>query len=183
MSSDTPAKPKAERRMRGFEPAAGLLRERIRVAGESRGFAVARLVTHWTEVVGPEIAAQARPVKIGYGREGLGATLTLLVEGAAAPLVDMNRERIRERVNACYGYNAIARILLTQTSATGFAEGQAQFTPAPKAAKPTPTPEARAKAQQTAAAFADEGLRAALEQMAQNILTRSEQRAAQRKAD
>lgn len=183
MSSDKPSSLKAERRLRGFEPAAGLLRERIRSAGESRGFVVARLVTHWAEVVGAEIAAQARPVKIGYGREGLGATLTLLVEGASAPLVDMQRERIRERVNACYGYNAIARILITQTAATGFAEGQAQFAPAPKAPKPAPSAEARAKAHETAAAFADDGLRAALEQLAQNVLSRSEQRAAQRKAD
>lgn len=183
MSSELPQTPKKERRLRGFEPAAGLLRDRIRAAGESRGFAVARLVTHWAEVVGAEIAAQARPVKISYGREGLGATLTLLVEGAAAPLVDMRREHIRERVNACYGYNAIARILLTQTAATGFAEGQAQFTPAPKASKPAPSPQVREKAHETAAPVADEGLRAALEQLAQNVLSRSEQRAAQRKAD
>lgn len=183
MSSDKPATPKTERRMRGFEPASGLLRERIRTAGESRGFAVARLVTHWAEVVGAEIAAQARPVKIGYGREGLGATLTLLVDGASAPLVDMQRERIRERVNACYGYNAIARILITQTAATGFAEGQAQFTPAPKAPRPAPSPQVREKAHETAATVADDGLRAALETLAQNVLSRSEQRATQRKAD
>ena len=54
----------ARRRMRGFETAAQLLAQRVRVAGESRGFAVARLLTHWDEVVGPEIAAHARPVKV-----------------------------------------------------------------------------------------------------------------------
>ena len=43
--------------------------------------------------------------------------------------------RLKERVNAVYGYAAITRIHLTQTAATGFAEGQAEFTPAPKAAK------------------------------------------------
>ena len=33
------------RRMRGFEATSGLLKDRIRTAGESRGFAVTRLLT------------------------------------------------------------------------------------------------------------------------------------------
>lgn len=178
-----PAAPARLRRLRGFEPAGGLVKERIRSVGESRGFAVARLVTHWAEVVGPELAAMALPVKIGYGREGLGATLTLLVEGARAPMVDMSRERIRDRVNACYGYNAIARILLTQTSASGFAEGQAAFAPAPKPARPAPSAEIAAQASQSAEGCADAGLRAALEELARNVLSRPAKRAAQGKAD
>ena len=53
------------RRMRGFEPAAGLVQDRIRKAGESRGFAVSRLLTHWAEIVGADTAACTRPVKMG----------------------------------------------------------------------------------------------------------------------
>lgn len=74
MSSDTPRSKAPERRMRGFEAAGGLLRERIRTAGETRGFAVSRLLTHWPEVVGAEIAAQTLPVKIGYAKGGFGAS-------------------------------------------------------------------------------------------------------------
>ncbi len=95
-----------KRRMRGFEPAAGLVREPVRKAGESRGFTVARLLTHWPEVVGDEIAGQTLPVKVSYGKGGFGATLTLLTTGPSAPLVQMQLEQIRARVNACYGYNA-----------------------------------------------------------------------------
>ncbi|TMV57313.1 DUF721 domain-containing protein, partial [Thioclava sp. BHET1] len=51
--------------MRGFEQTSGLLKERIRAAGETRGFAVTRLLTHWAEIVGPEIAPLAVPVKVG----------------------------------------------------------------------------------------------------------------------
>lgn len=178
-----PATPARLRRLRGFEPAGGLVKERIRSVGESRGFAVARLVTHWAEVVGPELAAMALPVKIGYGREGLGATLTLLVEGARAPMVDLSRERIRDRVNACYGYNAIARIVLTQTSASGFAEGQAAFAPARQPARPDPGPEIQAQARQAAEGCADAGLRAALEDLGRNVLSRPARRAAKGKAD
>lgn len=167
----TPAPPSTTRRERGFEPTGGLLKQQIRSAGESRGFAVARLLTHWAEVAGEDLARVTRPVKVGYGREGMGATLTLLTTGAMAPMVEMQKERLRERVNAAYGYAAIARILLTQTAATGFAEGQAEFTPAPKApAKPDPA--VLAKAAATTAPVQDPALRAALEAMAQNILTR-----------
>ncbi|MFD2172833.1 DUF721 domain-containing protein [Rhodobacter lacus] len=168
---ERPEAPRAKRRLRGFEAASGLVKERIRTAGESRGFAVARLVTHWAEVVGAEIARSARPVKIGYGREGLGATLTLLVEGPMAPMIDMKREEIRAKVNACYGYNAIARIHLTQTAATGFAEGQVAFTPAPgKRPATLPSPEVSARARDAAQGCADAGLRAALEELGRNIL-------------
>ncbi|KFE34728.1 hypothetical protein DW2_11001 [Thioclava atlantica] len=172
-----------DRRMRGFEPAARLLRSRIRAAGEARGFAVSRLLTHWPEVVGQEIAAQCRPVKIGYSKGGFGATLTLLTTGAAAPMLQMQLPQIRDKVNACYGYNAISRIALTQTAPTGFAEGQAQFTPAPKPAPRAPDPDVLAKAKATVADCADGDLRAALEQLAQNVLSRSEERAGRRKAD
>ena len=163
--------PSADHRMRGFEPAFGLMKQAVRVAGESRGFAVARLLTHWAEVAGEDMARKTRPVKIGYGKGGMGATLTLLVKASEAPMVQMALPVLKERVNSVYGYAAISHIHLTQTAATGFAEGQAEFTPAPKAAK-APDPVTRAKAEAVAGVVADPGLRAALEQLAENILTR-----------
>ena len=91
----TPAPPpSAQRRIRGFEAASGLLKDQIRSVGESRGFAVARLLTHWPEVVGEDMARVTRPVKVGYGREGMGATLTLLVQASHAPMVQMDLPRL-----------------------------------------------------------------------------------------
>lgn len=169
-----PSKPASSRRTRGFEPAGVLLKPQIRAASEKRGFAVARLLTHWTEVAGTETARITRPVKVGYGREGMGATLTLLVSGAHAPQVQMGLEALRERVNAVYGYNAIARITLTQTAATGFAEGQAEFTAAPPKNIQPPDPAALAKAAALADLVGDSSLRLALETMGQNILSRKD---------
>ena len=163
--------PNADHRMRGFEPAFGLMKDAVRSAGESRGFAVARLLTHWAEAVGEEMARRTRPVKIGYGKGGMGATLTLLVRAAEAPMVQMALPQLKDRVNAVYGYAAISHIHLTQTAATGFAEGQAEFTPAPKPAK-HPDPAMTAKAHAVAEGVTDPSLRSALEQLAQNILTR-----------
>ena len=171
MSRKPLSSPKTEHRMRGFEPAFGLMKDAVRSAGESRGFAVARLLTHWAEVAGDEMARKTRPVKIGYGKGGMGATLTLLIKAAEAPMVQMALPVLKERVNAVYGYAAISHIHLTQTAATGFAEGQAEFAPAPRVEK-LPDPAVVARAQDTARDVADPGLRNALEQLAQNILTR-----------
>ncbi|GGD20309.1 DUF721 domain-containing protein [Sinisalibacter lacisalsi] len=159
--------------MRGFERTSSLLGPRIRKAGETRGFAVTRLLTHWDEIAGPDVARIARPVEIHYGREkGFGATLVLLTTGANAPMLEMQKEKIREKVNATYGYAAISRIRITQTAPTGFAEGQAQFTRPSREAPAKPDPEIAARAHMTAEGVHDESLRAALETLAQNVLSR-----------
>ncbi len=69
----------------------------------------------------------------------MGATLTLLTtRRVGAAVVRCRRTRIRERVNACYGYAAIARIRVTQTARTGFAEpaGRLSRRRRPKRARP-----------------------------------------------
>ncbi|MCB2128369.1 MAG: DUF721 domain-containing protein [Rhodobacteraceae bacterium] len=162
-----------KRRAKGFEAASGLLKNRVRSAGESRGFAVSRLLTHWPEVVGEDIAAMALPVKIVYGHGGFGATLTVLTTGAMAPLLQMKLPGIKDRVNACYGYNAISRIAITQTAPTGFAEGQVAFGPAPKAATPPPDPGIQAAARTLSGEINDPTLRAALEALGEKVLSRS----------
>ena len=165
--------PSPQRRQRGFEPASGLVKAPVRAVGETRGFAVARLLTHWAEVAGEDLAAKTRPVKIGYGKGGMGATLTLLVKSAEAPMVQMALPHLKDRVNAVYGYAAVSHIHLTQTAATGFAEGQADFTHTPKVAKVAPPdPQILAQAHAVAEGVGDPALRAALELLAQNILTR-----------
>ena len=164
---------RTSKRGRGFARAAKLVETRVRDAGASRGFAVSRLLTHWPEIAGADIAAIARPVEVGYGRGGFGATLTLLTTGAHAPMLEMQKERLRERVNAVYGYAAISRIRLTQTAPTGFAEGQADFTPAPKRKQPkAPPPEQVARASRVVEGVENEALKAALETLGANILTR-----------
>jgi len=160
------------RRRRGFERAASLMAGRIREAGESRGFAVSRLLTHWDDIVGADLSKQARPVEVSYGR-GFGATLTLLTSGSAAPIVEMQKEQIRERVNACYGYAAISRIKLTQTSAHGFAEPAATFETTPGI--PKPDAEATRASQQATTDVSDDSLRTALARLGANVLSQSKQ--------
>ncbi|MWB76996.1 DUF721 domain-containing protein [Pseudooceanicola sp. 216_PA32_1] len=157
----------------GFARTSKLLEGRIRRAGESRGFAVTRLLTHWEEIAGPDMAAMVRPVDVKYGRQGFGATLTVLTTGALAPLVEMQKEKLREKVNATYGYNAISRIRVTQTAATGFADGKVDFSHRPaQVAMTPPDPAVTAQARQTADGVGDEGLRHALETLARNVLSK-----------
>ncbi|MFD1342791.1 DUF721 domain-containing protein [Litorisediminicola beolgyonensis] len=161
---------------RGFARTASLLEGQIRKASESRGFAQSRVLTHWDEIVGAEIASIARPVEVSFGRGGMGASLTLLTTGAHAPVLEMQKDRIRDKVNAVYGYNAIRRVRITQTAPRGFAEGQVAFSPAPAAEPPAPDPETLARARGVSEGVADDGLRAALERLAGNVLSNPKSR-------
>lgn len=158
----------------GFKQTSNLLQGKIRKATETRGFAVTRLLTHWREIMGEDIAAIARPVDVKYGRSGFGATLTILTTGAQAVMLEMQKEKMRERVNATYGYNAISRVRITQTSATGFSEGKAHFEHKAKhESEPKPDPEIAKTAAQVASPIKDAGLRAALESLGQNVISKS----------
>ncbi|MDK3071600.1 DciA family protein [Sedimentitalea sp. JM2-8] len=157
---------------RGFKRTASVLSDQIRRAGESRGFAVSRLLTHWAEIAGPEIAAIARPVNVSYGRGGFGATLTVLTTGAQAPMLEMRKEQLRAKVNAVYGYNAISRVRITQTAPTGFAEGQAVFEPRKADPPPAEDPKIVSHAAQAVRPIDNDELRAALERLGRNVLSR-----------
>src|SRR6056297_246690 len=128
------------RRRRGFERASTLVKGQMKAPAEKRGFAEARLLSHWGDVVGAEIASIAVPIRITYGR-GFGGTLVLLTTGANAPVLEMRGAEIVDRVNACYGYRAIARVQVTQTAPTGFAEGRVAFQHEKTAQDRAPDPE------------------------------------------
>jgi len=158
---------------KGFSRTSSLLQERIRKASESRGFAESRVLTHWAEIVGEDTARICQPVDVKYGRQGFGATLTVLTTGAQAPMLEMQKETLRTRINAAYGYNAITHMRITQIAPTGFAEGQAVFGAAPKAEKIKPDAATCAEAAEVAAPVGDNDLRQALERLAQNVITKN----------
>lgn len=169
--------PKREGTTRGFKRSGALVGSQIRKVSESRGFAVSRVVTHWPEIAGSDIADICRPVKVSYTRQGFGATLTVLTTGAQAPMLEMQKEKLRERVNTAYGYNAISRIQITQTAPTGFAEGQAVFEHRPKEPeRPAPSEVAVAAAAKLAKPVGDADLRTALEKLGQNVLSKTNTR-------
>jgi hypothetical protein len=165
----SPAQP-VPRRKRGFETAAALLSRELKAPAEKRGFGEAKLLTHWPEIVGEDIAAIARPVKITYGR-GFGGTLVVLTTGGHAPVLEMRKDHILDRVNATFGYRAVAHVHLTQTAPTGFAEGRVAFRPAKAPPPAKPDPARLARAMQAAEGIEDAGLKQALARLAENVLT------------
>ncbi|WP_108485268.1 DUF721 domain-containing protein [Oceaniglobus ichthyenteri] len=171
-----PRRPATRSFSRGFKMTSALLGPQIRAAGEKRGFAVTRLLTHWPEIVGEDVAGMCRPVNVSYGRGNFGATLILLTTGARAPMLEMQKEKIREKVNACYGYAAIKRVKITQTAPTGFAEGQVSFDHRPRAKTTPPDPAIDAHAEAAVAPITDQTLRSALESLGRNVLRKSSEK-------
>ncbi|MGY9010868.1 MAG: DUF721 domain-containing protein [Rhodobacterales bacterium] len=158
---------------KGFARTGNLLEKRIKSVGKSRGFAQTRLLTHWAEIAGAEIAAVARPIEVTYGRQDFGATLSLLTTGAQAPMLEMQKDQLREKINSVYGYNAISKIRITQTAPTGFAEGQITFAPAKTAAFDRALdPGIASAATEVARAVNDDSLRHALETLGKNVLSK-----------
>ncbi|MBF9044567.1 DUF721 domain-containing protein [Rhodobacterales bacterium HKCCE4037] len=166
--TETSSKP--ARRMRGFERAVTLVGPELRNPAERRGFAETKLLTHWAEIVGPDIAEIALPLKIKFGR-GFGGTLQVLTTGANAPMLAMQKDVIVTRVNACYGYSAIKDVQITQTAPTGFAEGRVAFEgPKPKN-RPAPDPARLSRATEGLDEITDPSLRDALRKLAGNIVS------------
>ena len=62
----------------GFKQASALLKRSVQDVSSRRGFAQSRILTHWEDIVGQDIARIATPVKVSYAKGGLGATLVLL---------------------------------------------------------------------------------------------------------
>ena len=158
-----------ETRRGGFQRTSTLVEQRLRRVGESRGFAVTRLLTHWNDIVGSSVAEICTPVKVSYAQKGFGATLIILTTGAQAQMLEMQLPQIREKVNACYGYNAISRIRITQTAPVGFLDGKAQFVKTMTTDVVKASPETFKKASAISSKINDEALRSALTAFGENL--------------
>jgi hypothetical protein len=79
------------------------------------GFVQGSIVSRWGEIVGQRYAKVSSPESIRFpaGKKA-GGVLTLLVDGAHAPLIQHLTPLIVERVNRFFGYTAINRIVFRQ---------------------------------------------------------------------
>ena len=106
------AEPQRARRMRAVSdllPAAG------GAAFRRFGFVQSSIVSRWHEIVGARYASVSAPDMIRFppGKKS-GGILTLVVEGAHAPMLQHVAPTIQERVNQFFGYEAVARISIRQ---------------------------------------------------------------------
>jgi len=124
------------------------------------GFVQSSIVSRWPEIVGQRYAKVSTPESIRFptGKKAGGA-LTLLVEGAHAPLIQHLAPLIIERVNRFFGYAAINRVV--------FKQGRAP-TQAPRVKRPELRPVPK-ELGQGLREIADPELRACLESLAAQI--------------
>ena len=148
---------------------------RVRAAGElvgdiggqsfrRFGFVQSSIVSRWPEIVGERYAKASCPesIKFPAGRKSSGV-LTLMVDGAHAPLIQHLTPMIVERVNRFFGYAAINRIV--------FRQGK-RAAPEPKVERPQlrPVPKELGEGLRE---VADPELRACLESLASRIAASS----------
>ena len=153
------AEPARSRRAR---PVSDLLPNAGGAAFRRFGFVQSAVVSRWREIVGARYAAVSSPESIrfphGAKRDGV---LTLVVEGAHAPLLQHVAPVIVERVNMFFGYPAVARVSFRQ----GIVQAQ-------KARPRTPPPSLRpmpAELGDSLREVADPELRACLESLAREL--------------
>ena len=90
-------------------------RRLITPAMRAKGFAQAEVVSRWSHIVGPELAASTVPLRMISPRgERMGAKLVIRSESAFAPLLSHKSGHIIEMVNSFFGYGAVATIEVKQ---------------------------------------------------------------------
>ena len=160
-------------RKHGFKKASVLLKKNIQKASESRGFAQSRVLTHWSEIVGEEISSVSIPTKVSYKTDGLGATLTILTSGSSGPILEMQKEFIRTKINAVYGYNAVQKIKITQSSPLALIRKN-ENSKSIISKKNKPKVEISKSLEKAVNEIDDKNLRQALEELAINVFTKLE---------
>ena len=75
-----------------------------------RGFIYHTLFTKWPEIIGDDFSAFSRPVRMRFSRCNDGAILTLRINSALGPEMQLQAENIRERINQFYGRGAVKKI-------------------------------------------------------------------------
>lgn len=128
------------------------------------GFIQGAVVSRWKEIVGERFARVSAPESIRFpaGKKS-GGTLTLLVEGAHAPLMQHMTPMIVERINRFFGYPAVERLSFRQGRA-------APAAPRPQRQAPAPVPKELGDGLRE---IADDELRACLTALAGQIAASS----------
>ncbi len=153
------AEPARARRMRSVSD---LLPEAGGAAFRRFGFVQSSIVSRWREIVGERYAAVSSPESLRFppGKKSQGV-LTLVVQGAHAPMMQHVAPAIIERVNRFFGYTAVERLSFRQ----GMVQVEkAKARPAPPSLRPIP-----AELGESLREVADPELRACLESLARGL--------------
>lgn len=145
-------------------------------AFERYGFSAAALITDWETIVGTDLARYTMPERLKWPRQvewsgdvadgdkgRPGATLMLSVAAGRALDVQYSAAQIVDRINAYFGYRAVADLRIVQVAGIRREPDRAVAEPA------SPASTTPAKPREELAAIQEPGLRAALESMAAGL--------------
>lgn len=146
-----------------------------RKAFERFGFSTATLLTDWAQIVGADMARYTAPDRLKWPRASTngsddepvegpsrqGATLVLRVDLGRGIDIQYKARQLIERINAHFGYRAVAEIRIIQAPVDGALPPAEVASPARALRKAID----RGETAPMLAAIPDEGLRAALERM------------------
>jgi hypothetical protein len=128
-----------------------------------RGFAEAQLVAQWPAIIGESLAPGVSPEKLSFPRgERRDGTLQLRVAPGLALEVQHREPVLVERINAFFGYRAVARLALRQGP-------PAQAEPPPPRRRPLKAEE-RQSLDQRLRAIKDAELKAALRRLGEAVI-------------
>ena len=119
--SETPnlkSEPKPAPRRASLNPLSAEVARLTKAALGSRGFAEAGLISDWGSIVGAETGRMTRPVALKFPKsQRQDGILTVQAGGGAALELQHLKPQILERINAYFGYRAVADLKIQQGSA------------------------------------------------------------------
>jgi len=109
------------RKRRAAAPLADLVGRCVNQAFSRQGFAAIEIVTHWEDIVGPELGRRSEPLRLYWPRredpDAVG-TLAVRVEGPYAIELQHLAPVVIERVNRYFGWRCVGRIAIRQGPVT-----------------------------------------------------------------
>jgi hypothetical protein len=148
-------------------PLADLVGGTLQSVFARQGFAAVDIVTHWEDIVGPELAGRTEPLRLVWPRRDdpdSGGTLAVRVEGAYAIELQHLAPVVIERVNRYFGWRCVGRIAIRQGPV--MRRGRSPVPPI------EPSAEAVAAVERDIGTFEDQGLRAALARLGALVRSR-----------
>jgi hypothetical protein len=106
-------KPKKTFKQGRARPLADLVGGTLQAVFARQGFAAVDIVSHWEDIVGPELANRTEPMRLVWPRRDdpdSSGTLTVRVEGAYALELQHLAPAVMERVNRYFGWACVGRI-------------------------------------------------------------------------
>ena len=159
------AKKDTWRKFGGPRALAAVLPKVAEPALRKRGFAAAEIVTRWAEIAGEEMAAGSAPDHLSFPKGARqGGTLYIAASGSVALQIQHQQPAILQRINTYFGYPAVARLSISQTSF----KSRAVKTDTP--ALPEPAPDQIARIESETSIISEPDLRQALHKLGEAVV-------------